>query len=33
MLFSVEYKRLQTYSLDSYANNANQLIMSAGYTF
>ena len=33
MLFSVEYKRLQTYSLDRYANNANQLIMSAGYTF
>jgi cell division protein FtsB len=33
MLFSVEYKRLQTYTLDSYANNANQLIMSAGYTF
>jgi regulator of replication initiation timing len=33
VLFSVEYKRLQTYTLDSGANNANQLGLSLGYAF
>jgi hypothetical protein len=33
VLFSIEYKRLQTYTLDSGANNANQLGLSLGYAF
>jgi hypothetical protein len=33
VLFSVEYKRLQTYTLDSSANNANQIGVSIGYLF
>jgi regulator of replication initiation timing len=33
VLFSMEYKRLQTYPLGSRANSANQLIMSLGYAF
>jgi hypothetical protein len=33
VLFSVEYKRLQTYTLDSSANTANQIGVSMGYLF
>ena len=33
VLFSVEYRRLQTYTLDSNANNANQIGTSIGYIF
>jgi hypothetical protein len=33
VLFSIEYKRLQTYTLDSSANNANQIGVSMGYLF
>jgi prefoldin subunit 5 len=33
VLFSVEYKRLQTYTLDSSANTANQIGVSVGYLF
>jgi hypothetical protein len=33
VLFSMEYKRLQTNSLNTNANIANQLIMSLGYAF
>jgi outer membrane murein-binding lipoprotein Lpp len=33
VLFSVEYKRLQTYTLDSGANTANQIGVSMGYLF
>lgn len=33
VLFSVEYKRLQTYTLDSSANTANQISVSMGYLF
>jgi hypothetical protein len=33
VLFSVEYKRLQTYTLDSSANTANQIGLSMGYLF
>jgi hypothetical protein len=33
VLFSVEYRRLQTYTLDSYANSANQVGVSLGYMF
>jgi hypothetical protein len=33
LLFSIEYKRLQTNPLNSYANIANQLIVSLGYAF
>jgi hypothetical protein len=33
VLFSVEYKRLQTYTLDSGANTANQIGISMGYLF
>ena len=33
VLFSIEYKRLQTYTLDSGANHANQLGLSLGYAF
>jgi len=33
VLFSVEYRRLQTYTLDSSANTANQIGVSMGYLF
>ena len=33
VLFSVEYRRLQTYTLDSNANTANQIGLSLGYAF
>ena len=33
VLFSMEYKRLQTNPLNSNANIANQLILSLGYAF
>ncbi|MGA2418984.1 MAG: hypothetical protein ABSG69_02785, partial [Candidatus Acidiferrum sp.] len=33
VLFSVEYRRLQTYSLDHYPYNANQTGISLGYLF
>jgi hypothetical protein len=33
VVFSVEYRRLQTYTLDSGANNANQIGTSVGYIF
>jgi hypothetical protein len=33
VLFSVEYKRLQTNPLNSGANIANRLIVSLGYAF
>ncbi len=33
VLVSVEYRRLQTYTLDSGANNANQIGTSVGYIF
>ena len=33
VLFSVEYRRLQTYTLDSNANVANQVGLSLGYAF
>ena len=33
VLFSVEYRRLQTYTLDSNANSANQIGLSLGYAF
>jgi len=33
VLFSIEYKRLQTYTLDSGANHANQIGLSLGYAF
>ena len=33
VLFSVEYKRLQTSPLNSYANIANQVVLSLGYAF
>ena len=33
VLFSIEYRRLQTSTLDSGANNANQLGLSLGYAF
>lgn len=33
VLFSVEYRRLQTYMLDSSANTANHLAASVGYIF
>jgi hypothetical protein len=33
LLFSVEYRRLQTYTLDSAANNANEVGISLGYIF
>ncbi len=33
VLFSVEYRRLQTYTLDSDANVANQISISLGYLF
>jgi outer membrane murein-binding lipoprotein Lpp len=33
VLVSVEYRRLQTYTLDSNANSANQITLSLGYLF
>jgi hypothetical protein len=33
VLFSVEYRRLQTYTLDSNANSANQIGLGLGYAF
>jgi hypothetical protein len=33
VLFSVEYRRLQTYTLDRNPDIANQLAISLGYTF
>ena len=33
VLVSVEYRRLQTYTLDSNANSANQITLSVGYLF
>ncbi|MGC1599956.1 MAG: hypothetical protein WA757_06875 [Candidatus Acidiferrales bacterium] len=33
VVFSVEYRRLQTYTLDSNANSANQIGTSVGYIF
>ena len=33
VVVSVEYRRLQTYTLDSGANNANQIGSSVGYIF
>jgi len=33
VLFSIEYRHLQTYTLDSGANNANQLGLNLGYAF
>jgi regulator of replication initiation timing len=33
VLFSVEYRRLQTYTLDSNANTANQIGLNLGYAF
>src|SRR6266478_1232204 len=33
VLFSVEYRRLETYTLDSNANTANQIGLSLGYAF
>jgi len=33
VLFSMEYKRLQTNALNSNANIANRLVMSLGYAF
>ncbi len=33
VVFSVEYRRLQTYTLDSNVNNANQIGTSVGYIF
>ena len=33
VLFSVEYRRLQTYMLDSSANTANHVAASVGYIF
>ena len=33
VLFSVEYRRLETYTLDSNANNANQIGLGLGYEF
>jgi hypothetical protein len=33
VLFSVEYRRLQTYVLDSSANTANHVVASVGYIF
>jgi hypothetical protein len=33
VLFSVEYRRLQTYTLDSSANTANHIAASVGYIF
>ncbi len=33
VLFSIEYRRLQTYTLDSNVNNANQLGLNLGYAF
>lgn len=33
VLFSVEYRRLQTYTLDSNANTANQIGLGLGYAF
>ena len=33
VLFSVEYRRLQTYTLDSNANSANQIGLGLGYLF
>ena len=33
VLFSVEYRRLQTYTLDNNANSANQIGLGLGYAF
>ena len=33
VLFSVEYRRLQTYNLDSDIDTANQISLSVGYIF
>jgi hypothetical protein len=33
VLFSLEYRRLETYTLDSNANNANQIGLGLGYAF
>ena len=33
VLFSAEYRRLQTYNLDSNTETANQIGLSVGYIF